>query len=146
MKHKLATYVYSHCNICNTRSPFTTYRWNICNIHLKRMKHTVVTCVSSTCCRPMEASWPGAGGALCETRAGCAARGAGRTRRVAGLVWLYEARGAGAHSARRKAWAHTAQVFFRKAQGVRCRGAWFEARSAGVLPSKRTDVLIGALW
>ena len=44
LKHTLATYVYSHCNICNTRSTFTTSRWNICIIHLKRMKHAVATC------------------------------------------------------------------------------------------------------
>jgi hypothetical protein len=31
LNHTLATYVYNHCNICN--------------IYLKRMKHTVTTCV-----------------------------------------------------------------------------------------------------
>ena len=45
LKHTLATYVYSHCNICNARSTFATSRLNICNIHrLKHIKHTVATC------------------------------------------------------------------------------------------------------
>ena len=28
-----------HCNICNIRSTFATFRWNTCNIRLKQLKH-----------------------------------------------------------------------------------------------------------
>jgi hypothetical protein len=39
LEHKLKTYVYSHCNMCNIRIYF-------CNIemkHLKHLKHTLAT-------------------------------------------------------------------------------------------------------
>jgi hypothetical protein len=52
-KHKFATYVYNHCNICN----ILIY---LCNIHtkhlqipMKHLKHMLTTCVfsaTSTCC------------------------------------------------------------------------------------------------
>jgi hypothetical protein len=39
LEHTLATYVYSHCNICNIRIYF-------CNIY-KHLKHTFATCAFS---------------------------------------------------------------------------------------------------
>jgi hypothetical protein len=43
-ENTLATYLYNHYNICNIRYTFETPKWNICNIYLKRMKHSVATC------------------------------------------------------------------------------------------------------
>ena len=65
MKHleqTFATYVYSHCNICNILIYFCNIHMNTCNIplkHLKHLKHMLATCAFSAispCCFGMEAS------------------------------------------------------------------------------------------
>jgi hypothetical protein len=47
------TYMYSHYNMCNSQSTFATSIYNTCNIHLKHLKHTIITytfSVASACC------------------------------------------------------------------------------------------------
>jgi hypothetical protein len=116
LKHTLATYVYNHYNICNIGSTFAAFKWNICNIYLKHMKHIVANMCSSTCCHPMQlvdavqgSAARDVGGARCEARTGARAWGANGARLEAWagcvawgarLVWL-EARGAGARDTRR---------------------------------------------
>ena len=60
MKHTLATYVYSHCNICNTRSTFATSRYT----HMQHTSETHKTygcnMCSSTCSTIIEARSSGA--------------------------------------------------------------------------------------
>jgi hypothetical protein len=133
-----------------------------CDIQMKHNQHTYEThetygckVCSSTCCRPIEASWRGAEersvrheqgtwGARRgwrEARAGCAARGARRVRCdcMRREVYRHTVRGTGARRAHVARGGSGATV-----GGARCRSTWREAHGcatrdeSGALPNRST--------